>query len=314
MNSNIATARAFLSAGNLKLALEQAHLALKRDPRASAALDVYCDILLKLERFDDAEKVAIDWIATHPQQVTPYFIMLNIYADRKDKKMAQALVEHFRVASIAPQDFEVFEATFIARFGDKASGYTKLADYFAKAGDKAGEFRLKSYVAIANSNISEAIIESEFARGSGDNSAQTASRLSMLSFRVFRFRKCREYAELALKADPTCAIPQELLILSRLVYFPPFLVAHMGLAFITWMSRKKSPILQFAIAISLMFCVVPIAFLASKMITVIPSLIGIPPIVSYGLFFSFAFYAPYIGMIAKYRNQTLRREVKLKDY
>ena len=53
-----------------------------------------------------------------------------------------------------------------------------------------------------------------------------ASFMAMICFRSFRFAKSRHYARLALRAEPGHPVATELLVLTRLVWFPPFLLAH----------------------------------------------------------------------------------------
>lgn len=309
MNGDIAAARAFLGAGNTKLALEHAEKALTQNPGFPPALDVYCDILLKLERYKALEAAALDWVGKHPQDARPYTSLLLCYAQRKDRKLARALVDHFKAANPHnARDIEFFEAAYQTKFGDVQEGFAQLAKAANAQGDKRSEFTLSAYAALAKANLGEAIKEAEFARRTGEATPENAALLAMLNFRTFRFAKCRMYARMALKDRPQMPIPLELMVLSWAVFLPPFLVAHAMLALLTYINRST-----IAFVLVLMMgttASAPILGLVQFLMRPF-GLDGWPSLL---LLLAWIFYAPCIGVIAGRIYGGKPKDVKLADY
>jgi tetratricopeptide (TPR) repeat protein len=309
MNGDVAAARAFLEAGNTKLALDHVEKVLTERPDAREALEVYCDILLKLDDLVKLEKVAVDWIGKRPTDPMPYLSLLVCYARRDDKKMASALLEHFKSAfPHNAEDVKLMEALYQTRFGDKQSGYTQLAKSAGERGDKRNEFTYSAYVALAKANLSEAIKEAEYARRTGETTPENAALLAMLNFRIFRFEKCTMYARMALKDRPNMPIPLELTVLSWLVLFPPFFLAHAGLALLTYLGRSGA-----ASAIALVVAI-PLSVPAFGLTEMIMRQIGLGGWPTAILIVAWAFYAPYIGSVAQWLYGGKPKDVELADY
>jgi tetratricopeptide (TPR) repeat protein len=311
MHGNVAAARAFMSASNPNQALKHIELALKEHPHASEVLTVYLEVLEKLERFDLLEATATDWLARRPNEFVPSAMLLSFYGRRGDKKKARGLIEGFRAGNSNPHTTEKLEAAYKTWFGKAEEGYSWFAEEAARRNDKVREFKMNSLAASSKSKLREAILEAEFARKLGDDGADSCARLSMLCFRAFRFQKCREYAQLALKADPTLVVPKELLLLSWLVLFPPFLLAHASIELASRVSPMKMMLIALALLASGGWGIVAVVLLG---VLNLISTVGIPPSVSVVLFIAFGLYMPFIGKVSKLLGLGRKAKVKLRDY
>jgi hypothetical protein len=203
------------------------------------------------------------------------------------------------------------ESAYQVRFGKADEGFAHLAKQAAREGNKPMEFKFGSLAAVKRSNLSEAIQEAEFARRSGDSSAETAALLSMLCFRTLRLGKCRSYARLALQANHDQPIPRELLVLSWLVLFPPFLLAHLCLMVITYV--QKSTKFAILLALALFFAGAPIILAVFWVTSGLMMPLGLDGWPTYALFIAFCLYSPYIGSVAKLLTRR-RKELKLSGY
>lgn len=311
MAGNIATAKAFLDAGNPARARDEIERVLKDDPANFVALDVYCRILRDMEQWDRIEEVTKEWLGRDGTAVLAYANLLLRYQRGKMKKEAARLKEQFTRALSSPSDLAMLNDIYEISFGDKAGTWSRLSDEAAAAGDYRWSFNLASKVAALQFDFSKALLEAEFARRTGDNSVGNLENLSVLSFRLMRFSRCRSYARMALQADPARMLPRELIFLSRIAYLPPFLVVGMAIYFFNQTGRLKS--LWFL----LVFCILgPAAFVFfCSMLMAISLFTGIPfRIIGGGSLVYFVYVGFMLGTVSRFLQQRGKAPVRLKDY
>jgi len=191
--SQIAAARAFLEAGNFKLAIKHAEEVLQKDPENSRALEVLGDTLLKTNEHQRLEELSVSWLGRDPSAGAPHMFLFFCYLQRKDEKMARALLDHFSTACPGhKREIDMFEAAFKTKFGKPEEGFDSLARIYAADGDKRSAFKFNSLAALKRQNLSEAITEGEFARRSGDVSPSHAIRRSWMAVASWRrLSRCR---------------------------------------------------------------------------------------------------------------------------
>lgn len=310
--SQIAAARAFLEAGNFKLAIKHAEEVLQKDPENSRALEVLGDTLLKTNEHQRLEELSVSWLGRDPSAGPPHMFLFFCYLQRKDQKMARALLDHFSTACPGnKREIDMFEAAFKTKFGKPEEGFDSLARIYAADGDKRSAFKFNSLAALKRQNLSEAITEGEFARRSGDVSAGHLSYLAMLCYRTFRFAKCRAYARQALAADRSLDIPRELIVLSYLVWFPPFLIGHAAMYLLTGASNGLQ---RFIAGIGLWFLGLPALVFSYYVLNVLLSALHLPNWTNVALVFGYALYMPFIGTLSRLLKGRVKTEVTLGDY
>jgi hypothetical protein len=147
IDQKIAAARAFLEAGDTRLALQHADEVLRQEPENPHALAVHADTLLKLADFARLETLAVDWIGRAPWAPEPHAYLFACYMKRGDRRMARSLLDHFRSIHPGPsKQRDHFEAAFETRFGTPAAGPDRLAGIYAADGDRRAETRATSLV------------------------------------------------------------------------------------------------------------------------------------------------------------------------
>lgn len=222
----IAAARAFLEAGNFKLALAHAEKALQDDVDDTGAMDVYCDAQLKLKNFPAVETAAIDWIAKHPQDGRPYVSLLVCYAARKDKTLAKSLLGHFRSAN--PHDAEgikLLDAAYALKFGDQTEGLSGLADIARDGGDAIQEQFWAARSFMSDGDFAAAYAAATDALRLGADDADAHYSVAFTSYRTLRLIKALRHANVALARNPAFAEARELRIWIMAAFFPPFFLA-----------------------------------------------------------------------------------------
>ncbi len=222
----IAAARAFLEAGNFKLALDHAEKALQDNVDDPAALDVYCDAQLKLKNFPAVETAAIDWIAKYPQDGRPYVSLLVCYAARKDKTLAASLLGHFRAAN--PHDAEgikLLDAAYALKFGDQTDGLAGLADIARDGGDAIQEKFWAARSFMSDGDFSAAYAAATAALHLGADDADAHYSVAFTSYRTLRLIKAIRHANIAMARNPALAEARELRIWIMAAFFPPFFLA-----------------------------------------------------------------------------------------
>lgn len=315
MSGKVAAARAFLTAGNTKRALEYLEEALKDDPEDSAALDAYCDTLRNLERFEDVERIARDWLARSPNNGHAHVQLIVTLFSRSNARGARLAMDAFREA--VPWDLNshnYLETIYQARFVDAPKGLDSLAERARRDGDKKTEFRFASYAAAKRNNLDDAIMEGEFARRTGEDSAEHAAYLAMLYFRTFRMGKCRKYAREALTKKPGAPVPTELICLSWLVLFPPFFVAH--LCMLIWTKWSSGSFGGFILGLLLAVIAILLVVITYNYMPPLMARMGLPynADASLWLFIAWGLYFPLIGAVATLFTQRKPKEIRLSDY
>jgi len=323
IDGKIAAAQAFLKAGNTRLALKYVEDAVAESERDPQALEVYCATLLALKRFAEMEKVALDWLARNPMSIGAACNLIGSRVRLGKKKEARAALAALREARPEAEITALhFQNLIESTFGDKAAGFERES---ALHGDTAFGHKMASFAAHERYDLSEAIREGEIALKMGEDAASFFSYFATIHYRAFKFAKARDYARMALKKQPGMAIPTELLILTRLVFFPPFFFAHL----FVWMwfehqrfqsAVRKKPLL-------LLTGFPALAAKTSGAALIIPLLIpflcfvserfGVDPLTSAlvfaGCMFVFSVYSSFIGVIARLAG-TERPELRVMDY
>lgn len=311
MSSRIAAAKAFLDAGNAARARSEIETALRDNPHNAAARDVYCWVLREQEQWDALEATAREWLSWDPASARAYaHLLIRLKVGRRSKD-AKKLREQYLKAITDPDGLKMLDSVYQVCFGDAADAYSRLSTEAAASGDFKSSFQFASKAALFRANLSEAVTEAEFARRTGDNSAKNFERLSMLSFRLLRFSKCREYARLALQADPTSTLPRELIVLSWISYFPPFVMGNALVYLFNWIGRMNTFLV---VAGSYLLGPFLLVF-AYWVLTVIAAVLYLPPGVVIGMALAyFAYVAFFIGTVSRLLFRSAMKSVQLKDY
>jgi tetratricopeptide (TPR) repeat protein len=314
MHSKIAAARAFETAGNHAQALKQIEEVLAEQPQNNNALDVYCDVMRHLGRAKETQSQVEQWLARAPSDIRAAMNLLAIFVEQRDKRNAKMLLATFEQSSKDPDNIELFRACYNTRFGNSDEGFQGLAAHYGKSGDKAGALRSTASAAVRQERLLKAYVLGEAAVQAGDRSAGALALMSMLAYRTFRFSKCRFYAREALKADPTLPIPRELIWMSWVVLFPPFLLAQALLFILSLFPKNNSGyIVALAVTFPLVTPVVaPFVALCSWLLSLVGLDLGF--FKTFLLTIGFALYQPFIGRVSPYLKGGRKRNVKLGDY
>lgn len=186
----------------------------------------------------------------------------------------------------------------------EASGYDLTIAAFQSVGDQAQVLRFRSQAAFRRCNFTQAIQLGDQSWQAGYRETSFASYMAMICFRSFRFGKSRQYAQFALRADPGHPVATELLVLTRLVWFPPFLFAH---ALLFLLARVNCNRLFGAIALPsiLFFALLGLLFVPVKTESVSSVVV---------LMIFYCAYSPIIGKIAAFAYRNGAPTVRLTGY
>ena len=313
-NARIASARAFLEAGNLQRALTEIEGVLRDDPYKPDALQTYCDILLKLKRLDLLEQAALKWLGHNPSSLLAYSHLLYCFKMSARRNDAEGLWQRFRGVNTDSQELKLALALYDVCFGSKADGWAQVSQEFSSEGKNAEAYAFASRAARAKGDILEAWAQAKLALEAGYRDVHHLEYMSVLCFRLMRFAKCREFARLALRTDPRLAIARELLFLSWLVWFPLFLVAHVLALLRFLLAVQKWVVIALVIAPLVVFAGPALKGLYWT-ITFPATLVGIPGYVSLSLFaIYFGYTHKMLGSVVKFVMPSTRKSVELKDY
>ncbi|GLH76816.1 hypothetical protein SSBR45G_17240 [Bradyrhizobium sp. SSBR45G] len=303
-SGTIAAARAYASAGNFRLAEQHLKSALSADPHDGEACEAWCELLTKQKKFAELEMFARSWIGRDGQSDGAYTYLFGSYVARADRSNATAVLARFRElfpAHVA--QYRAFQSMLEVNCGNEASGYDQAITAFQSIGDRAQVLRFQSQAAFRRSDFAEAIRLGDQAWQAGYTDTSFASYMAMICFRSFRFGTARHYARLALRAEPGHPVATELLVLMRLVWFPPFLLAH-ALLFL-WAQVERSRAFG---AMALPFVLFAVFGLLS-----VPAREEIVWAV-FALVMLYSSYAPFIGEIAALANRVRAPTIRLSGY
>jgi len=308
-SGTIAAARAYAGAGNFKLAEQHLKEVLATDPNNNDACEAWCELLTKQKKWAELETFAKSWIGRDGQNERAYTYLFGSYVAREDRTNATAVLERFR--ELFPEHVQqhlAFQRLLDANCGENASGLDSTIEAFESAGDQAQVLRFQSQAAFRRSDFAEAIRLGDRSWQAGYRETSFASYMAMICFRSFRFGKSRQYARFALRAEPGHPVATELLVLTRLVWFPPFLLAHallfvparvnsdrrLGVIFGNpWVIALASIILFGSLAAPLNAATVFAVFV---------------------LMFCYCAYAPFIGKIAAFAYRNGAPTIRLSGY
>lgn len=310
-SGNIAAARAYLAAGNFKLAEQHIKAVLATNPSNNEACDAWCQLLRSRKKFAELEDFAKTWIGRSGRNIIAYSNLFISFVARKDRKNATAVFAQFRELFPNQIPFHaVMESALETNFGEDASSFDAVIKLSQASNDQKNLFRFQSQAAFRRSNFTEAVRLGDKAWQAGYKETSFASYMAMLCFRSFRFAKSRDYARLALLADPSHAVARELLVLTRLVWFPPFLLAH---GFLLLCARYES---KREIGVAVWGVFMPLTLF---LITAPPALL--PPSIQKATILSavilmtiYSLYFPFIGQFAAFINRRRPPIVRLSDY
>jgi len=311
MFSKIAAAKAFLDAGNAARAKTEIESVLRDDPHNGMALDVYALVLRERDEWDMVETISKDRLARDPKCTSAYANLLLRYHKANRRRDAKLLREQYAANVLDPSDIQTLNEVYEVCFGDKAAALTSLSDKAAAAGDHRSAFNFASRAKFSRGDLKAALLEAEFARRTGDNSASNLERLSVLSFRLMRLTECRRYARAALKADPLGMFPRELIILSWLSYLPPFLLAGWLLRLMISVSRVHTAWIMIG-----SYLLAPVIVVALySVVLAISGLLRVSPLAVGALSCLFFIYIwLMLGSVANLFSRHANKEVKLEDY
>lgn len=308
----IAAAQAVLDAESAAEAMQRLVEIASSHPDDGSALEYCCDTLRDYARLEETETIARDWRDRAPADIRAHVQLVVTLFARGDARGAREAIDAFRKA--APQDrdaLDYLETMYRSRFG-MAPEQAPARDHAGRLDEHGWRARMAGYVADKRS-MSEEIIEGEFTRRMGDDSAAHAAHLALLCLRSFRFAKCRKYARLALEKKPGMPEPTELIYLSWLVLFPPFLLAQLYL--FLWFSLQRASMVAQACAFFFMATIGMLPVMWSVvMLTLLMNLAGLNAYATAPLILAWAAYAPFIGLIARNFGREKPNQITLADY
>jgi tetratricopeptide (TPR) repeat protein len=306
----IAAARAYAGAGNFRLAERHLKTILATDPDNGDACEVWCQLLTKQKKFAELEPFAKSWIGRDGQNETAYTYLFGSYVARKDRNNAMAVLK--RYGELFPEQVLqhiAFQSMVDLNCADEASGYDEAIAAFQSVGDQAQVLRFQSQAAFRRSDFAEAIRLGDQSWQAGYRETSFASYMALICFRSLRFGKSRQYSRFALRAEPGHPVATELLVLTRLVWFPPFLLAHALLFLLTGVSSNR----VFGAIAGSPFVVLAGIFLALFGLLSIP--LSATTIFSlFILMICWCFYAPFIGKIAAFAYRNGAPTIRLSGY
>jgi tetratricopeptide (TPR) repeat protein len=304
-SGTIAAARAYAGAGNFRLAKQHLKKVLVADPNDHEACEVWCELLTKQKKFAELETFAKSWIGRDGQDETAHTYLFGSYVARRDRDNATAALERFR--ELFPERVLqqlAFQNMLDVNCAKEASAYDQAIAAFQSAGDQAQVLRFQSQAAFRRSNFSEAIHLGDQSWQAGYRATSFASYMAMICFRSFRFGKSRQYARLALGTEPGHPVATELLILTRLVWFPPFLIAH-ALLFALAQINCNRLFCAIALPSFLLFALFGLLFVPVKAEAVSSVVV---------LMIFYCAYGPLIGKIAAFAYRNGAPSVRLSGY
>lgn len=311
MAGNIAAAKAFLDAGNPLRAKTELETVLREEPHLDIALDVYCLTLRELNDWEKVEEISRARLGRDPNCVAAYANLLLRFQQARRRRDAARLRDDYRAAIKDPEELQMLEQVYAICFGDKPAAWQELSKRAAEIGDYQRSFRFSSNAAMLRSDVGTALQDSEFARRTGDASAATLERISFLSFKLMNYGKCRDFARQALRADPTLSLPRELIVLSWLSLFPPFLVACVAMRIFLLFDKFGT---MFYLAMC--YTVGPALGMVSLLIlSFLAQLVGVSAWLTVGLAVTYGLYLAFgIGTLARLFGGSGKATIKLDNY
>jgi tetratricopeptide (TPR) repeat protein len=313
-SGSVAAARAFSAAGNFKLAAQHLNEVLAADPGNSEACAAWCDMLTTQKKFADLETFARAWIGRDGHSDMAHLYLTGSYAARKDRENAAAALERCR--KLFPEmalQHHVMQGIIDANCPKDAASYDAAIAVAEAAGSNEHALSLQSQAAFRRPDFAEAVRLGDQAWQAGCTRTSFASYMAMICFRSFRLAKSRHYARLALRAEPGHAVASELLVLTLLVCFPPFLLAHAGLLLLAGFNCRR----EFGATVGSSIAILGAGLFAAAFLT--PVSILVSPVTVTAVMVNVAFmvlycaYAPFIGSIAKFAHRG-GRTIRLPNY
>lgn len=311
MSGTVAAAKAFFDAGNRARARTEIEKVLAAQPEDPAALDLLCDILRDAGDWESLETTAKAWLAKDARATPAYFNLLMFNHHKRRRREAKRLKALYEGALSNPADVAMLNQFYDLFFVDTVGALKRMSELAAASGDQPASFSYASKAASLRSDINKAFHNAELALQAGDDSAANLEKLSVLSLRLMRFSRCREYARLTLQKEPTRALPRELIVLSWLAYLPPFMLASVASYAVSWMDRFDLAVTLWAYQVFWGIFLLP----AGLFLYVLAKLTFVPVWVLIALALAYFFYLRYmLGTASRWLNRRAGKAVKLKDY
>jgi hypothetical protein len=310
----VAAARAFSAAGNFKLAAQHLGQVLAADPGNSEACEAWCDMLTKQKKFADLEKFARDWIGRDGRNDMAHFYLFGSYAARNDRQNATAALKRHR--ELFPEmalQHHVMQSIIDCNCPEDASSYDAAIAFAEATGSTQDVLRFQSQAAFQRSDFTDAVRLGDQAWQAGYTETSFASYMAMICFRSFRLAKSRHYARLALRAEPGHAVASELLVLTLLVCFPPFLLAHAGLFLLTRFNCRR----EFGAQVGSIAVLSASLFAAGSLVPLSVHMhpLTLPSVMAtVALAALYCAYAPFIGSIARFAHRGGASTIRLPNY
>ena len=127
-----------VSAGDLQGSIEHFEKAIADKPEEAERRESLAKVYYRLERYDEAEKRALEAIELAPQSTSPRMVLYSVYVGRGDMDRAQAVVREAR--ALAPDDPNILrQVAYVAsEAGDSAAAieaYESLVQVHEKDSD-----------------------------------------------------------------------------------------------------------------------------------------------------------------------------------
>lgn len=310
----LATAKAFLAAGNLQRARTEVESLLASDPHDADALATYCDVVAKQGRFDLLEEATRAWLGREPASFQAFSHLMFCLLKTARTVEAAPLLQRFLAVCKDAQDAVLAKAMYDLTCGERSEGWRQLSREFSAEGRDADAYGCASRAARANGDLLGALAQAKLALEAGDHSATHLEYISVLNFRLLRLPTCRQFARMALNADPTLAVSRELLVLTWLVLLPPVFVAHAVNTLRMVLARQRWIVLA-ALFTPVFLFAGPVVKALYWIIAIPGTWIGIPGFVSVALSVAYFVYTLRMrGTLVQILWPSSHAPVRLGDY
>ena len=230
MVGQLEAGRALCEAGNFAAARKAAESHLRDDPHDALALDLLFDSLNGQGAHQEALDLAIEWRERAPLSSLAQGNVIVGYLNLRKKKQAREALDRFRETFPWDSDtIKMLSGKYGLVFGDfdrAGEAFTAFSEarpdnINGKLGRMIAEAGAERYASAVR--LGREIIASD------PNNQVALMQLARAEVCLMRFKRARAHAEAAMRIDPAATAMREVIWISRVALFPPFLFAHLAL-------------------------------------------------------------------------------------